>query len=904
MSAENARVRVLVRSRPLPDGSTGAPSLKSDPSQPGIVVIRAPAPDGVGESTEREFLLDDVIMGDTRHEDVFERGCREHVDHVMEGFNACVFAYGQTGSGKTYTVFGNEGEKRGIMPRSAEYLFKTIKKRPQQKFAVFVSFLEIYLDKLRDLAADAPSGGAADGDGRVEFKGATKPGSRPGTAKSGSRPGTASSRKSEGKEDLEIRENPNGTVYVEGLSQVGVNSVDEVMAVINSGLARRQTQHTLMNEASSRSHTIVTLTVVAEGKSPTDNTVTGRLNIVDLAGCERLKRSLGDGGVEDSGLRAKEAVVINKSLSSLGNVVMALASGQGGFVSFRDSKLTRLLQDSLGGNSYTTLVATVNPREIDAEESLNTLQFANRCRNVQTQPHVNYLDADSASQAKVIDKLMKEIAALKDQLSSQKDHYENRIAGSAPPPKSNTASPEDRGGGTPGAVSVSEAADDAKSRGTSRGSARRGEGKPARSSTADQNALSEAQAISRDLKEKFNKKNMEFRAAQEAARRNEERLKRDIDEYRGKVSTVSEDMQQTVQQLKIGKHEEAQRYEREMDLLKEHNNKLLNDMDNALRSVPERLRVDTSRIKETEARVAGIKEEMHTEMTKDNKKAAEDQTKNLELQRAQYEFWLKKKTDELAVFVEQFDQYKIDKTKQINALENNAIYLFDYSNKLATLIANYEKGNYPVYEKAGIKAIAFPDKDKPDAMMVDTIKEVLKYKKRADDFVRGRPTGLEASFTEETPAANLRGATAASGAGSQAQKGAGGGDADVDALERQLSAARLKLDVAERQVADQGSDSRAKIEQEVLADLADHPTVEYIKRIEDERTYYKELLHEETRRCKDLRVALDAKQRALDKTAQVGQLSAMARSGVGGQRLGNTKVAASASGMAIGSRAT
>lgn len=102
MSAENARVRVLVRSRPLPDGSTGAPSLKSDPSQPGIVVIRAPAPDGVGESTEREFLLDDVIMGDTRHEDVFERGCREHVDHVMEGFNACVFAYGQTGSGKTY----------------------------------------------------------------------------------------------------------------------------------------------------------------------------------------------------------------------------------------------------------------------------------------------------------------------------------------------------------------------------------------------------------------------------------------------------------------------------------------------------------------------------------------------------------------------------------------------------------------------------------------------------------------------------------------------------------------------------------------------------------------------------------------------------------------------------------
>ena len=102
MSAENARVRVLVRSRPLPDGATGAPSLKSDTSQPGLLVIRAPATDGVGESTEREFLVDDVMMGDSRQEDVFERGCREHVDHVMDGFNACVFAYGQTGSGKTY----------------------------------------------------------------------------------------------------------------------------------------------------------------------------------------------------------------------------------------------------------------------------------------------------------------------------------------------------------------------------------------------------------------------------------------------------------------------------------------------------------------------------------------------------------------------------------------------------------------------------------------------------------------------------------------------------------------------------------------------------------------------------------------------------------------------------------
>ena len=101
MSAENARVRVLVRARPLPDGDTGASTIKSDPKQPGMVVIRAPAPDGGSEPTEREFLLDDIYNEATSQENVFEKGCREQVDHVIDGFNACIFAYGQTGSGKT-----------------------------------------------------------------------------------------------------------------------------------------------------------------------------------------------------------------------------------------------------------------------------------------------------------------------------------------------------------------------------------------------------------------------------------------------------------------------------------------------------------------------------------------------------------------------------------------------------------------------------------------------------------------------------------------------------------------------------------------------------------------------------------------------------------------------------------
>lgn len=333
---------------------------------------------------------------------------------------------------------------------------------------------------------------AGDGaDGRNEYKG--------GGSKPSSRPGTAGSRKTGAgepgePENLEIRENPNGTVYVQDLSAIPVSSAEEVMGVVDAGLARRQTYQTLMNEHSSRSHTIVTVTVVAEGKGGDGESVTGKLNLVDLAGCERLKRSgAGDAtsGVEDSGLRAKEAVVINKSLSTLGNVVMALAKGDATYVPYRDAKLTRLLQDSLGGNSYTALLATIHPRPADAEESLNTLQFANRCRNVTTQPHINFLDADAESQAKIIEKLMKEIAALKDELAAQKTHYEAKLEkakaegfGSSIDTGMTMGSGVEAGGGAAGAGGAEAeggVAEKTGSRGTSRGSKRAPTGDKSRS---------------------------------------------------------------------------------------------------------------------------------------------------------------------------------------------------------------------------------------------------------------------------------------------------------------------------------------------------------------------------------------------------------------------------------------
>ena len=190
----------------------------------------------------------------------------------------------------------------------------------------------------------------------------------------------------------EIHEDNDKNVFVKDLALIPVTTVEEVMAVINMGLQLRATHETKINEVSSRSHTVFTINVIQRDVA-TGSSLKGMLNLVDLAGSERLKKS------ESSGQRLKEALHINTSLTALGKVVLALdpSSNSGTHVPYRDSKVTRLLQNSLGGNSYTTLVATIHPVAEYAEESLSTLMFANRCRNVQNTPSVNYAAAAKKS---------------------------------------------------------------------------------------------------------------------------------------------------------------------------------------------------------------------------------------------------------------------------------------------------------------------------------------------------------------------------------------------------------------------------------------------------------------------------------------------------------------------------
>ena len=293
-------------------------------------------------------------------------------------------------------MFGTDGEARGCIPRSVEHLFTSLKQRSSgTEVAMVCSFLEIYNDQIRDLGkAYLVNMGIEQSSNMATFEKTSdicenlagkrgNPYFAPAFHKNGgnggdnaneveNRPGLQEVQDEYNTMNYEIREDTEGNVFVKDLTLVPVTTMKEVIALMSSGLAVRATHETKMNATSSRSHTVFTITVLQRDKI-TGEAVTGMLNLVDLAGSERIKKS------ESVGLRLKEALHINSSLTALGKVVVALdPCTENTHVPFRDSKLTRVLQNSLGSNSYTCVVATIQPSAKYHEECLSTLQFANR----------------------------------------------------------------------------------------------------------------------------------------------------------------------------------------------------------------------------------------------------------------------------------------------------------------------------------------------------------------------------------------------------------------------------------------------------------------------------------------------------------------------------------------------
>lgn len=368
-------VKVVVRCRPLnrkeeSNGPTGG--IVEMDLRLGQVILRNPrAPLSEPQKT---FTFDAVYDSNSKQRDLYDESVRPLIDSVLAGFNGTIFAYGQTGTGKTYTMQGAwlDPEKRGVIPNSFDHIFTHISRSQSDKqYLVRASYLEIYREEIRDLLD--PSHGNARG--------------------------------------LELRESPDTGVYVQDLTSCVCKSIKEIEEVMNVGNQARAVGATDMNEHSSRSHALFLITVECSQPGPDGrkHIRVGRLNLVDLAGSERQAKT----GVQ--GERLKEAAKINLSLSALGNVISALADGRSSHVPYRDSKLTRLLQDSLGGNAKTVMVATLGPASVHYDETLTTLRYANRAKNIQNQPRVNEDPKDA-----LLREFQKEIARLRAQLSHRK----------------------------------------------------------------------------------------------------------------------------------------------------------------------------------------------------------------------------------------------------------------------------------------------------------------------------------------------------------------------------------------------------------------------------------------------------------------------------------------------------
>ncbi|XP_025711541.1 kinesin-like protein KIF17 isoform X2 [Callorhinus ursinus] len=337
-------VKVVVRCRPMNrrERELNCQPVVTVDSARGQCFIQNP---GAADEPPKQFTFDGAYYMDHFTEQIYNEIAYPLVEGVTEGYNGTIFAYGQTGSGKSFTMQGlpDPSSQRGIIPRAFEHVFESVQCAENTKFLVRASYLEIYNEDVRDLlGADT-------------------------------------------KQKLELKEHPEKGVYVKGLSMHTVHNVTQCEHIMEMGWKNRSVGYTLMNKDSSRSHSIFTISIeiYAVDERGKDHLRAGKLNLVDLAGSERQSKT------GATGERLKEATKINLSLSALGNVISALVDGRCKHIPYRDSKLTRLLQDSLGGNTKTLMVACLSPADNNYDETLSTLRYANRAKNIKNKPRIN-----------------------------------------------------------------------------------------------------------------------------------------------------------------------------------------------------------------------------------------------------------------------------------------------------------------------------------------------------------------------------------------------------------------------------------------------------------------------------------------------------------------------------------
>ncbi|CAI9105253.1 OLC1v1004137C1 [Oldenlandia corymbosa var. corymbosa] len=392
---KGVNVQVIVRCRPLSDDEMRLKTPVVVTCNEGRREVSA-VQNIANKQIDRTFAFDKVFGPTSKQKDLYDQAVCPIVFEVLEGYNCTIFAYGQTGTGKTYTMEGGGRKKNGefpsdagVIPRAVKQIFDILEAQ-HAEYNLKVSFLELYNEEITDLLAPEELSKFVD---------------------------------DKSKKPIALMEDGKGGVLVRGLEEEIVCTADEIYKILEKGSAKRRTAETLLNKQSSRSHSIFSITIHIKECTPEGEEMIkcGKLNLVDLAGSENISRS----GAREG--RAREAGEINKSLLTLGRVINALVE-HSGHIPYRDSKLTRLLRDSLGGKTKTCVIATVSPSIHCLEETLNTLDYAHRAKNIKNKPEINQKMMKSAVMRDLyseIDRLKQEVYAAREKngIYIPKDRY-------------------------------------------------------------------------------------------------------------------------------------------------------------------------------------------------------------------------------------------------------------------------------------------------------------------------------------------------------------------------------------------------------------------------------------------------------------------------------------------------
>ncbi|XP_050291706.1 kinesin-like protein KIN-5D [Quercus robur] len=397
---KGVNVQVLVRCRPLSDDELRVHTpvvISCNENRREVCAVQSIA----NKQIDRTFAFDKVFGPNSQQKELYEQSVSPIVNEVLEGYNCTIFAYGQTGTGKTYTMEGGARKKNGefpndagVIPRAVKQIFDILEAQ-NAEYSMKVTFLELYNEEITDLLAPEETSKYID---------------------------------DKSKKPIALMEDGKGGVFVRGLEEEIVCTANEIYKILEKGSAKRRTAETLLNKQSSRSHSIFSITIHIKECTPEGEEMIkcGKLNLVDLAGSENISRS----GAREG--RAREAGEINKSLLTLGRVINALVE-HSGHVPYRDSKLTRLLRDSLGGKTKTCVIATISPSIHCLEETLSTLDYAHRAKNIKNKPEINQKMMKSALIKDLyseIDRLKQEVYAAREKngIYIPRDRYLNEEA--------------------------------------------------------------------------------------------------------------------------------------------------------------------------------------------------------------------------------------------------------------------------------------------------------------------------------------------------------------------------------------------------------------------------------------------------------------------------------------------